>query len=139
MLPGLEGVIGNMDLVKIRMLYKNPDHSRWFNGRKKMCNNNKMVLVNNDGLTICVDHAHPGSIHDVTCLHQSKLDPYWRQYFMHTNEYFEMVLGDASYVGADMYILHRMGRMGVPFGVNLPMIDAFNKMHSSFKVRVEWE
>lgn len=44
----------------------------------------------------------------------------------------------SCYVGADMFILHCMGRRGIPLGVDLPTIDAFNKMHASFKVRVEW-
>ena len=31
-----------------------------------------------------------------------------------------------------------MGRMRITVGVDLPMIDDFNKMQASFRVRVEW-
>jgi hypothetical protein len=41
MLLGLQGVTCNMDnlLIRIILPYNNPNHSRWFSGRKRMYNN----------------------------------------------------------------------------------------------------
>jgi len=57
---------------------------------------------------------------------------------MHTDEYFEMVLSDTTYVGACMCVFHRMGGIEIPSSANFPAIDSFNSMHASIRVRVKW-
>lgn len=49
MLPGLEGVMRNIDvtLVKIQRPNKVPDHSYWFNMRKKIYCINIMIFIYN--------------------------------------------------------------------------------------------
>jgi hypothetical protein len=109
--PEFRGCIGFIDgtLCKIRRPYRNPDHARWFNGRKKMYSMNSTVIVDHDGLFIYVDPGYPGSFHDVTILRQSELHTNWRDYFTHNNEHVEYLLGDPGYAGADMFVMRRIG------------------------------
>ena len=74
--PDFEGCIGFIDgtLVKIRRPYRDPDHSRFFNGRKKIYAMNNTVVVDHNGLFIYIDPGYPGSFHDVSCLRASSLD-----------------------------------------------------------------
>ena len=74
-IPALPGCIGfiNGTLVKIRRPWKNPEHGKWFNGRKKMYCMNNVVIVDHHGLFIYVDPTYPGSFHDVSCLRASDM------------------------------------------------------------------
>ena len=79
-IPALPGCIGFIDgtLVKIRRPWKNPEHGKWFNGRKKMYCMNNVVIVDHHGLFIYVDPTYPGSFHDVSCLQVSDMYRAWR-------------------------------------------------------------
>lgn len=57
---------------------------------------------------------------------------------MHTDEYFEYLLGDPGYIGEEQYIMRRIGQVEVPVGADLAAINAYNKMHSSCRIIVEW-
>lgn len=48
------------------------------------------------------------------------------------------MLGDPIYQGADKCIVRRIGRHEAPENVDKEAINVFNKMHASFRVRVEW-
>ncbi len=56
----------------------------------------------------------------------------WCQYFVHTNEYFEYLLGDLSYMGKDMFVMCYIGKHEMTFKVNLDAIKVYNKMHVAF-------
>ena len=87
MVPGFPGCIGIIDgtLVKICRPWKNPDHGKWFNERKKMYCMNNVVIVDHHGLFIYIDSTYLGSFHDVTCLHASELHDSWRKHFAHSD------------------------------------------------------
>ena len=61
------GCIGIIDgtLVKICRPWKNLEHGKWFNGRKKMYYMNNVVIIDHHGLFIYVDLGYPGLFHDV--------------------------------------------------------------------------
>ena len=61
------GCIGFIDgtLVELRRPWHNPNHTKWFNGRKKMYCMNNTVVVDHNGLFIHVDLGYPRSYHDV--------------------------------------------------------------------------
>jgi hypothetical protein len=65
------------------------------------------VVVNHNYLFIYIDHEYPESFHDVLCLRASSLDENWGDYFTHTDNYFEYVLGDLGYQGRILYIVRR--------------------------------
>ncbi len=95
-----EGCIGFIDgtFVKIRMPWNNPTHWSWFNGWKKMyCMNNTMV-VNHHGLFIYLDLGYLGLFHDMNILWQLDIHMNWCQHFVHTNAYFEYLLGNLKYM-----------------------------------------
>ena len=60
--------------------FQDPEHSRWFNGRKKMYAVNNTVIVDHDGLFIFVDPIFPGSFHDITILRHSEVHAKWPDY-----------------------------------------------------------
>lgn len=141
MLLGLQGVTCNMDNLFIRIIlpYNNPNHSRWFSGRKRMYNNQQYchcattyysyimwISCTSDPFMILLAS-------EIMNLTQSE-----KIYFTHTDEHFEMVLGDVGYVGADRYIPHHMGRERIPLSVDVFAINAFNKLHARHQVKVEW-
>ena len=68
---------------------------------------NNVVIVDHYGLFIYIDSSYLGSFHDVSCLRASELHRTWREHFAHNNtdQYFEYVLGDARYVGTEMFIM----------------------------------
>lgn len=134
------GCIGIIDgtLVRIRHPYKNPDHAKWFNGRKKMYCMNNTVVVSHEGLFLHVDLGFPGSYHDVTILRHSHLFRNWRHHFTHTDEYFEYLLGDPGYLGESMFIMRRLGTHERPPDADDLAITTYNKMHAGYRVQVEW-
>lgn len=79
-----------------------------------------------------------GSFHNVTCLRELDVDSNWCTYFKQMDDYFKMVLGDARYVGVDHYIFRCMGRGEILPTLDIATINAFNKMHVGYRVRVEW-
>jgi hypothetical protein len=64
----------------------------------------------------------------------------WREYFAHddANQYFEFLLGDPGYVGADMLILRRVGSNEISQSANMEVVSVFNKMHAGRRIKVEW-
>jgi len=50
---------------------------------------------------------------------------------MHTDEYFEYLVGDHGYMGKDMFIMHHIGWRELAFEVVLDIMRAYNKMHAS--------
>ncbi len=56
----------------------------------------------------------------------------WCQYFVHTNEYFEYLLGDFSYMGKNMFVMCCIGRREMTFRINLYAIKVYNKMYVAF-------
>lgn len=139
-IPEFRGCIGFIDgtLCKIRRPINNPDHRRWFNGRKKIYAMNSTVVIDHDGLIIFVDPGYPGSFHDVTILRNSDLHANWRNYFTHTDETMEYLLGDPGYSGSDMFIMRRVGVHEIPLGANAGAIHAYNAMHAGRRIKVEW-
>jgi hypothetical protein len=57
--------------------------------------------------------------------------------FIH-NEYFEYLLGDPSYLGEKMFVMHRFEKHKLAIGHDVDEVSVFNKMHVNFKMRVEW-
>ena len=99
---------------------------------------NNTVVVNHNDLFIYIDAGYPGSFHDVSYLHASSLNRNWRDYFTHTNNYFEYVLGDPGYQGRDQYILRRLRRQEQNLLADNDVINAYDNMHVGFRVQVEW-
>ncbi|XXQ39249.1 DDE superfamily endonuclease [Plasmodiophora brassicae] len=140
-LPEMPGCIGNIDgtLVRIPRPHNNPEHGRWFNGRKKMYAMNNTVVIDHFGLIRYVDPGYPGSFHDVNCLRQSNLATNWREHFTHDDDeqYFEYLLGDPGYLGMEMFVMGRARDLELE-GIDNDVLRAFNKMHGGYRVRVEW-
>jgi hypothetical protein len=57
---------------------------------------------------------------------------------VHTDEYFEYLLEDPSYFGEEMFVMCQLGRHELSFMHDQNLINVYNKMHVSYKVRVEW-
>ena len=74
----------------------------------------------------------------MSCLRASSLDRNWRNYFTYTDNYFEYVLGEPGYQGCDQYIVQRLGRQEQNLLTDNDAINVYNKMHTCFRVRVEW-
>jgi hypothetical protein len=56
----------------------------------------------------------------------------WHQYFVHTIEYYEYLLGDLGYMGKDMFVMCCVGKHEMTFEVDLDAIKVYNKMHVGF-------
>jgi len=68
-------------------------------------------------------HSHPRSLGLVHYINNGYLDFYhrmnilrhwnvyrdWCQYFTHMDDYFKYFLGDLSYMGEEMFIMHKIG------------------------------
>ena len=139
-IPEFPGCIGFIDgtLCKIRRPHNDDMATVWFNGRKKIYAVNNTVIIDHDGLFIYVDCGYPGSFHDVNILRQSELHRNWRLYFRHDDNAREYVLGDPGYMGEEMYIMRRIGVREVPDPTNMNAVDAYNKMHAGYRIKVEW-
>ena len=142
MIPTFLGCIGFIDstLVKIRRPWKNPEHGKWFNGRKKMYCMNNVVIVNHHGLFIYVDPSYPRSFHDVICVKALDMYGMWRHFFAHNDarQYFEYVLRDSGYVGMEMFIMLRIQGQEMGADIDQTTVDAWNKMHVRYWIQVEW-
>jgi hypothetical protein len=77
---------------------------------------NKTVIFDHNGIFIDIDIIYPGKFHDVNILRLSALYRDCRAYLEHGDEYFEYLLGDLGYVGAEMFIMRRVGRQEIPEG-----------------------
>jgi hypothetical protein len=139
-IEGFRGCNGFIDgtLVKIRKPFRNSEHSRWFNGRKKIYSMNNTVMIDHDGLFIHLDVGYPGSFHDVNIRRNNIVYQQWRAHFHHEDNYFEFLLGDPGYLGEDHFIMRRIGLHEVEPGRSVSAVELFNKMHAGYKVKVEW-
>jgi hypothetical protein len=133
-LPQFQGCIGFIDgtFIKIHKPWNNPTHQSWYNGQKKMYCMNNIMVVDHHGLFIYLDLGHPELFHDVNILWQSNIHTKWHQHFVHTNAYFEYLLGDPRYMGKDMFVMRCIGRCELAPRTNLAAIVACNKMHACF-------
>jgi hypothetical protein len=57
---------------------------------------------------------------------------------MYINEYFEYLLRDPSYLGEHMFVMCWLGRHELTHGHDQNAINAYNKMHVGYKVKMEW-
>ena len=133
-IPTFLGCIGIIDgtLIKIRRRWKNPEHGKWFNGRKKMYSMNNVVIVDHHDLFIYVNPGYLGSFHDVSCLRASDMYETWCEHFAHDDatQYFEYMLGDSRYVGIEMFIMCCIQGQEMGPNIEQPVVDAWNKMHA---------
>ena len=134
------GCIGFIDgtLVEIQRPWHNPNHAKWFNGRKKMYCMNNIVVVDHDGLFIHVDPGYPGSYHDENIFRHSHLYGQWRDFFTQNDCVHKYLFGDPGYSGEDMFIMRRLGIREFLEDADTGSIRAYNKMHVGYRVRVEW-
>ena len=104
------GCIGTIDgtLIRIRRPWSDPNHGRYYNGRKKMYFLNSLVVVDHPGLFIYIEPGFPGAYHDINVLRHSDLNASWREYFTYTNSYFEYLLGDPGYQARETFIMRRV-------------------------------
>jgi len=51
--------------------------------------------------------------------------------FVHTYEYVEYLLGDPSYMGEDMFLMHKIGRCELAPRVHMDVVRAYNKTQCS--------
>jgi hypothetical protein len=67
---------------------------------------NNTMVVDHCGLFIYLDVGHQGSFHVIIIQHQSNLYKSWCQFSVQTNEYFEYLVKDLSYLGEKMFVMH---------------------------------
>ncbi len=70
---------------------------------------NNMVILNHHRLFIYIDISNLGSYHDVNIFRHLGVYKNWHQYFTHGDDYFENMLGNASYMGKYMFLMHMIG------------------------------
>ncbi len=124
-------------LIDIRKPWNNPIYRSWFNGWKKMyCMNNTMV-IDHHGLFIYLDLKYPCSFHNVSIMCEFELYKKWCQFFVHTNEYFEQLLGNPCYWVKEVHYALAW-EVQLAHGHDLDAIIVFNKMHVGYRVTMEW-
>jgi hypothetical protein len=57
---------------------------------------------------------------------------------LYTYEYFEYLLGNLNYLGEEMFIRCWLGRCELAPRHDLDVVNAFDKMHVGYKIRMEW-
>jgi hypothetical protein len=57
---------------------------------------------------------------------------------LYTYEYFECLLGNLNYLGEEMFIMCWLGRCKLALKHDLDAVNAFDKMHVGYKIKVEW-
>lgn len=78
---------------------------------------NNAFVIDHCGLFIYFDIEYPSSMHDVTILCEYDLYKDWRECFMHTNDYFEYLLGDLGYIDEEMFVMRNLGGMNLPLAM----------------------
>jgi hypothetical protein len=58
--------------------------------------------------------------------------------FLQGDEYLEYLLEGLGYVGEEMFIMRRIGKLEIGPNVDQDAIKTYNKMHVGYKVQVEW-
>ncbi len=57
---------------------------------------------------------------------------------VHTNEYFEYLPKDPGYLDGEMFVMFQLGKFELAHGHDQNVINAYNKMHVGYRVKVEW-
>jgi len=99
---------------------------------------NNMLVLDHHGLFIYLNSGYHDSFHDVNILCELNLYKNWCYFFVHINKYFEYLLGDPSYMGKEMFVMRKIKRCKLTLGHDLAVMNAYNKMHANYKVKVEW-
>jgi hypothetical protein len=47
-------------------------------------------------------------------------------------------LGDSNYLGEEMFIMRKIGRLEVGSDINQYIINTYNTMHVRYQMRMEW-
>ncbi len=55
---------------------------------------------------------------------------------MHTNEYFEYVLGDLRHLGEEIFVMHQLGRCERALGHDQNIINVYENMLVGYNVKV---
>jgi hypothetical protein len=96
------------------------------------------IVFYHHGLFIYIDIGYQGFYHNVIILRHSSVYNNWYQFFTHVDDYFGYLLGNPNYMGEDMFIMHRIERWELTPNVDHVVMRAYNKIHASFRVQVEW-
>ncbi len=80
------------------------------------CMNNTFV-IDHCGLFIYLYSEYPFCMQDVTILCEYDLYKKWCGCFMHTNDYFEYLLGNLGYIDEEMFAMHNLGSMNLPLAM----------------------
>ncbi len=78
---------------------------------------NNTFMIHHCGLLIYLNSEYPSSTHDVTILCEYDLYKNWHECFMHTNDYFEYLLGDLGYMDEEMFVMRNLGGMNFPLAM----------------------
>jgi len=90
------------------------------------------IILDHTSLFIYIDIRYFSSYYDVNILKHYTFYKEWHQYFIHEENYFELLLGDPNYMGEGMFIMKRIGRRELAPNSNLDAIQAYNKMHVGY-------
>ncbi len=99
---------------------------------------NNTIILDHTSLFIYMDIRYFSSCHDVIILKHSTLYKERHQYFIHEENYFELLLGDPNYMGEEMFIMKRIERWELAPNSNLDAIQTYNKMHVEYRVQLKW-
>ncbi len=97
------------------------------------------MVVDHYGLFILFNSKYLGSFYNVTILWKWNLYKNWGRFFVHTNKCFKYLLGGPSYLGGVMFVMWQLGRHELLPRHDQNVINAYNKMHDDYKVKVEQE
>jgi hypothetical protein len=92
-----------------------------------------MVIVDHCGLFIYLNVGYPSSFHNVTIMCESNLYK-----IVHIDEYFEYLPKDLGYLDGEMFVMFQLGKLKLAHGHDQNVINAYNKMHVGYRVKVEW-
>ena len=60
-------------------------------------------------------------------------------FYNYRYDYFEYILGDPGYQGLEAFVMRHVAPRELEENHNETAVNAYNKMHASYMVRVEWE
>jgi hypothetical protein len=83
---------------------------------------NNTIILDHTCLFTYINIEYPSSYHYVSILWHFTFYNEWRQYFIHEDNYFEVLLEDFNYTGEEMFIMIRIERREVAPNSNLDAI-----------------
>jgi hypothetical protein len=92
---------------------------------------NNSVVMDHRGWFINLDFGYLRSYRDINILCQSDIHKSWHQYFVHTYEYFEYLLGEPSYMSEDMFLMHDIKRCELAPEILMDVVREYNKIQCS--------